>query len=947
MRFPECAAATASVAPVARRVGGLASLTLLVAALAACAPGAKLGLDGQSADPGTLSYPLAYVKKSIPSSTDDLRVLRNVLLTTNPANPGVGEEPIADVYVRAQADPNAAEVNVTTSITKGQPYDIKGLDVSYDGTTLVFAMRGPLAKNQKDVDPPYWRLYEYIFATGVVQPVIASDIVAGEGNDISPHFLPDGRILFSSTRQHESKAILLDEGQPQFEAQTEANTDLRNESTFNLHVMNADGTNIHQITFSQAHDRDPTVLVSGRILWSRWESPTGGVGINSDGIHLFTSNPDGTDVQLLYGAHSHLVGPAGNQPIEFVSSHEMPNGQILSLVRPFNGTNFGGDLYLIDTKDYVEQYDQAPANTVTVQTADPTSTLTGPAMTAATSNAVNILPGLSSGGRYSSAWPLWDNTNRILVSWTQCVASLAGATVACTPDVLSNPTATVGPPLYSVWMYDLTAQAFLPIVPPVEGVMITEAVIAVPRTVPGSTLPNTLIDQSEPTYDLTLANLGVGVVDIRSVYDIDGVQAVDIAKVMDPAQTTAAQRPARYVRIEKAVSIPPRTAGTGQTALKLDATAFGVTNRMEQILGYAPVEPDGSVVVEVPANVSFQITVLDANAERISTVPGADGRHHNWLQVMPGERLTCNGCHNPSTGNSHGRAGAFPPAYAGFTGVAGQPFPNTLTTVAGASSPTPQLPIAGETMAETRARVTCPSSVTPPDSPVPCSQIPSVNVNYTDYWTDPVAAGRPADASSSFSYSASVNPVSPSLTTLPPTSVACTSEWAAVCRITINYTEYIQPIWSAPGRLGPNGVGDGVCTDCHTPANAAMVGYLDLTNDANGATPTQLNSYVQLLEGSQHIINTPETETVTDPTTGVTTTETVIVPVTVTVPRVLSAGGAAASEASFFSLFAPGSGDPIHAGILYPSELRLIREWLDIGAQYFNNPFDPSAPLDN
>jgi hypothetical protein len=26
--------------------------------------------------------------------------------------------------------------------------------------------------------------------------------------------------------------------------------------------------------------------------------------------------------------------------------------------------------------------------------------------------------------------------------------------------------------------------------------------------------------------------------------------------------------------------------------------------------------------------------------------------------------------------------------------------------------------------------------------------------------------------------------------------------------------------------------------------------------------------------------------------------------------------------------------------------LRLISEWVDIGAQYFNNPFDPAVPLD-
>ena len=29
-----------------------------------------------------------------------------------------------------------------------------------------------------------------------------------------------------------------------------------------------------------------------------------------------------------------------------------------------------------------------------------------------------------------------------------------------------------------------------------------------------------------------------------------------------------------------------------------------------------------------------------------------------------------------------------------------------------------------------------------------------------------------------------------------------------------------------------------------------------------------------------------------------------------------------------------------HRGLLSPGELHLISEWLDIGAQYYNNPFD-------
>jgi hypothetical protein len=63
--------------------------------------------------------------------------------------------------------------------------------------------------------------------------------------------------------------------------------------------------------------------------------------------------------------------------------------------------------------------------------------------------------------------------------------------------------------------------------------------------------------------------------------------------------------------------------------------------------------------------------------------------------------------------------------------------------------------------------------------------------------------------------------------------------------------------------------------------------------------------------------------------------------VNITVNPTMSVAGANASGA-FFSKFDAGG---THAGYLTPAELRLIAEWLDIGGQYFNNPFDPAVPL--
>ena len=108
---------------------------------------------------------------------------------------------------------------------------------------------------------------------------------------------------------------------------------------------------------------------------------------------------------------------------------------------------------------------------------------------------------------------------------------------------------------------------------------------------------------------------------------------------------------------------------------------------MLEILGYAPIEPDGSVRIQVPAHVAFRLSVLDANARRITPVQGV------WLQVQPGEVVSCNGCHLPQAGAqkplSHGRTGLFASAWAGAS-AAGAPFPNTIPS--GAKAFIPQAP---------------------------------------------------------------------------------------------------------------------------------------------------------------------------------------------------------------------------------------------------------------
>src|SRR5258707_4967172 len=168
--------------------------------------------------------------------------------------------------------------------------------------------------------------------------------------------------------------------------------------------------------------------------------------------------------------------------------------------------------------------------------------------------------------------------------------------------------------------------------------MVVEPVILQPR----KPAPVILVDAAPaPGQATTMANSGVGLLDISSVYECEGVRTAspNIAGVSDPGQAAFYTRPYRFIRIQKAVEIP------GKTVRKINNSAFGPAGMgMREILGYAPIQPDGSGQVQVPAKGPFTIDIVDLNAKRITA------QHTSWLQVMPGETKTCNGCH--STANN-------------------------------------------------------------------------------------------------------------------------------------------------------------------------------------------------------------------------------------------------------------------------------------------------------
>jgi hypothetical protein len=123
---------------------------------------------------------------------------------------------------------------------------------------------------------------------------------------------------------------------------------------------------------------------------------------------------------------------------------------------------------------------------------------------------------------------------------------------------------------------------------------------------------------------------------------------------------------------------------------------------------------------------------------------------------------------------------------------------------------------------------------------------------------------------------------------------------------------------------------------------AVPAGDLDLTDGPSDDEPDQFRAYRELLFGDVgQVVNAMAQledeclQFVTDPATNVTTCVQFR-----QVPASMSAGGAAASGRFFGKMEnAPGAGQTDHRDFMSPSELRLLSEWLDIGAQYFNDPF--------
>ena len=187
-------------------------------------------------------------------------------------------------------------------------------DLSWDAKKVVFCFK---PHNEKA-----FHLYEVaVDGSGLVQ------LTDGIFDDFDPIYLPDGHLLFSTTRGHTYVRCM-----PPTNAYVLARCDLQ-------------GKDIYLVSYNNEPDYLPCVMDDGRIVYTRWEYTDKPLW---RAMKLWTMHPDGTQVMMFWGNQSvwpDLVKDArpipGSRRVMITGSahHNWFSGSV-GIIDPDKGFNF-------------------------------------------------------------------------------------------------------------------------------------------------------------------------------------------------------------------------------------------------------------------------------------------------------------------------------------------------------------------------------------------------------------------------------------------------------------------------------------------------------------------------------------------------------------------------------------------------------------------------------
>jgi hypothetical protein len=277
---------------------------------------------GESATARELYFAVRRVKRSITFKNPALDFSQVLLidqpLPQGPINPeheaihrmGITAVPGGRLLVLSGLEPGGQQ----RQLAPDRPGSFWRPDLSFDGQRVLFCFK---PHNEKS-----FHLYEMNLDGSQLKQLTDS-----EYDDIDPIYLPDGHILFTTTR---------------------GNSYVRCGPFIYSYILarcDADGRNVYLISYNGEPDFVPSLLDDGRVIYSRWEYSDKPLWRLQK---LWTTNQDGTGTAHFWGNQSvwpdHLSEPRqipGTRRVMFsgVAHHDWWSGSI-GIVDPGRGRDF-------------------------------------------------------------------------------------------------------------------------------------------------------------------------------------------------------------------------------------------------------------------------------------------------------------------------------------------------------------------------------------------------------------------------------------------------------------------------------------------------------------------------------------------------------------------------------------------------------------------------------
>ncbi|MDO5554663.1 MAG: hypothetical protein Q4G68_12970 [Planctomycetia bacterium] len=455
--------------------------------------------------------------------------------------------------------------------------------VTWDGKKIYFsfceAVLGPSVLYQEDCMSRKYHIWSMNADGSDLKQITSGDV-----EDFAPMPLPDGDVIFVSTRRGGFHRC---GGGPC--------------PVYTLAKMTGEGDDPHLISFHETQEWNPSVLHDGRVLYTRWDYVDRDASFYQN---LWTTRQDGTDVRIFYG--NNTFSPHGIWEAKPVPD----SNKVIGIAGPHHSLS-AGSVLMIDPLLGVDGPE--PVTRITPEVVYPESEIPLP-MTPGLPAYLDFDQPYTNGWYgnipyreadrvteipeeeqrwplhcFKSPWPLSEKYFIASYSFDKLVGEMGGnianqfGLYFCdafgTRELIYR-----DPNVSSVWATPLTERK----------------------------LPSTYVSTLPPRDEAP----STGRFYVQNVYE------------SWPYKIPETVRSLRVVQV-----LPKTTPNANQPKVGLANASPG-----KQVLGTVPVEEDGSVYFEAPAQIPMLFQLLDEHGRMVQGM-------RSLVYLQPGEVSSCTGCH--------------------------------------------------------------------------------------------------------------------------------------------------------------------------------------------------------------------------------------------------------------------------------------------------------------